>query len=257
MDQSLRGQTALVTGASSGIGAGIALALGAAGAAVVVNYAGNAAGAERVAAEIQAAGGSARVVRADVSQRGRGRGDVRRHAGDVGAPGHPRRELRRPARRPADRDDARAVEHRAGRQPHRRLPVRAGGGPDHAAAAAGPRALAGDRQDPLHLLGARGHPVGGPRQLRGVQGRPEALHAVGRPGAGASSHPRELHRAGRDPDADQPPGLGDARGAAGACSRSSPTGASACRRTSAGPPSGSPPTPPTTCTARRCSWTAA
>jgi glucose 1-dehydrogenase len=68
MDLSLRGQTALVTGGSSGIGAGIALALGAAGAAVVVNYSGNAAGAERVAAEIQAAGGSARVARADVAQ---------------------------------------------------------------------------------------------------------------------------------------------------------------------------------------------
>jgi glucose 1-dehydrogenase len=68
VDQALRGQTALVTGASSGIGAGIALALGAAGAAVVVNYAGNAAGAERVAAEIQAGGGAARVARADVSR---------------------------------------------------------------------------------------------------------------------------------------------------------------------------------------------
>jgi glucose 1-dehydrogenase len=67
-EQPLRGQTALVTGASSGIGAGVALALGAAGAAVVVNYAGNAAGAERVAAEIRAAGGEARPVRADVAR---------------------------------------------------------------------------------------------------------------------------------------------------------------------------------------------
>src|SRR5262249_47256937 len=41
--QPLRGQRALVTGASSGIGEGIARALGAAGASVVVNYAGNAA----------------------------------------------------------------------------------------------------------------------------------------------------------------------------------------------------------------------
>jgi glucose 1-dehydrogenase len=68
MEQALRGQTALVTGASSGIGAGIALALGAAGAAVVVNYAGNPEGAQRVAAGIQAGGGAARVVRADVSR---------------------------------------------------------------------------------------------------------------------------------------------------------------------------------------------
>jgi glucose 1-dehydrogenase len=68
VERPLRGQTALVTGASSGIGAGIALALGAAGAAVTVNYAGNAEGAQRVAAEIQAGGGAARVVRADVSR---------------------------------------------------------------------------------------------------------------------------------------------------------------------------------------------
>jgi glucose 1-dehydrogenase len=68
MDQALRGQTALVTGASSGIGAGIARALAAAGAAVVVNYSGNAAGAEPVAADVQAGGGTARVVRADVSR---------------------------------------------------------------------------------------------------------------------------------------------------------------------------------------------
>jgi glucose 1-dehydrogenase len=68
MEQALRGQKALVTGASSGIGAGIALALGAAGAAVVVNYAGNPDGAQRVAADIQAGGGAARTIRADVSR---------------------------------------------------------------------------------------------------------------------------------------------------------------------------------------------
>ncbi|HEU4368036.1 MAG TPA: glucose 1-dehydrogenase [Methylomirabilota bacterium] len=68
MTQPLRGQKALVTGASSGIGAGIAVALAGAGAAVVVNYAGNPAGAERVVAEIRAGGGEARPVRADVSR---------------------------------------------------------------------------------------------------------------------------------------------------------------------------------------------
>jgi glucose 1-dehydrogenase len=66
--QPLRGQRALVTGASSGIGEGIARALGAAGAAVVVNYSGNAKGAERVVAAIQAGGGEAVAVRADVSR---------------------------------------------------------------------------------------------------------------------------------------------------------------------------------------------
>jgi glucose 1-dehydrogenase len=68
MDQPLRGQKALVTGASSGIGEGIARALGAAGAAVVVNYAGNAEGARRVADGIRAGGADALTIRADVAR---------------------------------------------------------------------------------------------------------------------------------------------------------------------------------------------
>ena len=68
MDQPLRGQKALVTGASSGIGEGIARALGAAGAAVVVNYAANAAGARRVAEAIQAGGVETLTIRADVAR---------------------------------------------------------------------------------------------------------------------------------------------------------------------------------------------
>jgi len=68
MEQPLRGQKALVTGASSGIGEGIARALGAAGAAVVVNYAGNAAGAARVVADLNAGGAEALAIRADVAR---------------------------------------------------------------------------------------------------------------------------------------------------------------------------------------------
>jgi glucose 1-dehydrogenase len=67
-DRPLRGQTALVTGASSGIGEGIARAMGAAGAAVVVNYGGNAAGAGRVVADLRAAGAEALAIRADVAR---------------------------------------------------------------------------------------------------------------------------------------------------------------------------------------------
>jgi 3-oxoacyl-[acyl-carrier protein] reductase len=64
----LKGKVALVTGASKGIGAGIAVALGAAGAAVVVNYASDAAGAERVVSEIVRREGRAIAVQGDVSK---------------------------------------------------------------------------------------------------------------------------------------------------------------------------------------------
>ena len=61
-------QVALVTGASSGIGSAVAIALAAAGAKVAVNYARSAKGAEAVVAEIKAAGGEAIAIQADVSQ---------------------------------------------------------------------------------------------------------------------------------------------------------------------------------------------
>ncbi len=64
----LNGKVAVVTGASKGIGAAIAKALGAAGAAVVVNYASSKEGAEKVVAEIVAGGGTAVAVKGDVSK---------------------------------------------------------------------------------------------------------------------------------------------------------------------------------------------
>jgi len=64
----LQDQVALVTGASSGIGAGIALALGAEGAKVVVNYSSTIDGAKKVVDEITASGGAAMAIRADVSK---------------------------------------------------------------------------------------------------------------------------------------------------------------------------------------------
>jgi glucose 1-dehydrogenase len=63
----LRGQKALVTGASSGIGRAIALALGEAGADVVVNYASGEESARQVVADIEKRGGRAIAHRADVS----------------------------------------------------------------------------------------------------------------------------------------------------------------------------------------------
>lgn len=64
----LAGKVAVVTGASKGIGAGIAKALAQDGAAVVVNYASSKTGAEAVVAAITAAGGRAIAVQGDVSQ---------------------------------------------------------------------------------------------------------------------------------------------------------------------------------------------
>src|SRR5450755_1912667 len=64
----LTNQVAVVTGASKGIGAGIAKALAAEGASVVVNYSSSKEGADRVVQEITAAGGKAVAVQGDVSK---------------------------------------------------------------------------------------------------------------------------------------------------------------------------------------------
>jgi len=63
----LEGQKAIVTGASKGLGAGIAEALALAGCDVALNYSSDRQGAERVAAIVRAAGRKALVVKADVS----------------------------------------------------------------------------------------------------------------------------------------------------------------------------------------------
>jgi len=68
MNLSLNGQRALVTGANSGIGAGVARALASAGASVVVNYVANDEVASAVVKEIHAAGGRAMAIKADVAK---------------------------------------------------------------------------------------------------------------------------------------------------------------------------------------------
>jgi 3-oxoacyl-[acyl-carrier protein] reductase len=69
INKKLAGKVAVVTGASKGIGASIAKHLAAEGASVVVNYASSKAGADKVVADITAAGGKAVAVQGDVSKK--------------------------------------------------------------------------------------------------------------------------------------------------------------------------------------------
>ena len=72
----LTGKVAVVTGASKGIGAAIAKAYAAEGASVVVNYASSKEGADKVVAEIKAAGGKAVAVGGDVSKEAEAQGII-------------------------------------------------------------------------------------------------------------------------------------------------------------------------------------
>jgi 3-oxoacyl-[acyl-carrier protein] reductase len=86
MEAALAGRTALVTGASRGIGRATALALAREGAAVAVNYAGNERAAAEVCGEIVQHGGRAIPLRADVSvasEVGRLIGEIRGQLGEI------------------------------------------------------------------------------------------------------------------------------------------------------------------------------
>ena len=74
MSQKLTGKVAVVTGASKGIGASIAVHLAAEGAAVIVNYSSSREGADRVVGEIVGNGGRAVAVQANLAKEG----DVKR-----------------------------------------------------------------------------------------------------------------------------------------------------------------------------------
>ena len=68
MSKGLKNKVVVVTGASKGLGAEIAKQFGAAGAKVVVNYASSKSGADKVVADVKAAGGQAVAVQGDVSK---------------------------------------------------------------------------------------------------------------------------------------------------------------------------------------------
>ena len=80
----LQGKVALVTGASKGIGAGIARELAARGAAVAVNYSTSKSEAQKLAAEINAAGGRAIAVQGNVADPAAIAPFVQKVAGELG-----------------------------------------------------------------------------------------------------------------------------------------------------------------------------
>ena len=82
--QPLRGQKALVTGASSGIGRAVAIALGRAGADVLVNYVASAPAAEETVGEIRRLGTRALAYQADVSREAEVEGMLQHMLGELG-----------------------------------------------------------------------------------------------------------------------------------------------------------------------------
>jgi glucose 1-dehydrogenase len=82
--QPLRGQKALVTGASSGIGRAVAIALGRAGADVLVNYVSSAPAAEATVGEIRRLGTRALAYKADVSREAEVEGMLQYMLGELG-----------------------------------------------------------------------------------------------------------------------------------------------------------------------------
>jgi 3-oxoacyl-[acyl-carrier protein] reductase len=85
VDKALQGRVALVTGASRGIGRAIAVALGARGAKVIINYASREDAAREAAKAVEAAGGQAAIVGFDVANAGAVTDSIKAIAKDHGS----------------------------------------------------------------------------------------------------------------------------------------------------------------------------
>ena len=189
----LLGQKAIVTGASSGIGRAVALALGKAGAEVVVNHRDNAEGAVAVTREIVEAGGRAWAIRADVSLEDDVLDLFRRGIAELGT-------VDILVNNAGLQRDA-PFDEMTLEQWNTVIAVNLTG--QFLCARPSSGSLARDGKDHLHQLGARSDPLGGARQLRRIEGgRDDDDEDAGARG-GAAQDPREQHRAGRDPDAHQ------------------------------------------------------
>ncbi len=207
----LAGQKALVTGANSGIGRGVAIALGQAGADVIVNYVSGDEAAEAVVDEIRSAGSEALAVKADVSSESEVAAmfaEMMKRFGTIDILVNNAGLQRDSAFKDMTLAQWNTVlgvnltgQFLCSRQAVRGVPApgrRAGG-------------VVRGGQDHLHELGASADSLGRACELRDLQGRHQAADGEHGSGIRAASHPRQRHRARRHPHADQHQRLEHAR----------------------------------------------
>jgi len=194
--QPLLGQKALVTGASSGIGRAVAIALGRAGADVIVNYASSAREADETVAQIRGCGRRALAYKADVSSEAEVEGMFRHMQSELGT-------VDILIANAGLQQDAR-VEDMTLAQWNKVLSINltgqflcARGRTRVSQARRGCGNFACRWQDHLYEFGASSHTLGGSLQLCSLQGGCAFADAEPGAGAGAGTHPRQCHRAGR------------------------------------------------------------
>ncbi len=255
----LRGQKALVTGASSGIGKQVAIALGHAGADVVVNYVADPDKAEEAVAEIhKQCGVNAYAYQADVSSEEQVQGMFQHMYKEFGTIDILVNNAGLQQRRAPGRDDPGRLAHGARRQSDRPIsmfPRRRSANSTTAASCRNcpaPPARSSACRSVHDVI-----PVGGPRQLRRIQGRGQPADEDHGSGTRAAPYPGQRHLARRDQDPDQYRRLEDARGRGGTAEADPLPAGRGSRKTSPTPRSGWLPTPPITSPAPPCMWTAA
>ena len=196
----LEGKTALVTGASRGIGRAIAIELAREGAKVAVNYQSNDAKAQEVADEIAKLGGAAMLVKANLANPQEARAMVKQSP-KVRPPRHPGQQRRHHPRCDAPQNDRRELDRGDSDQPECLFLLHFGRHPDHDRAK-----LRADRQ---HQLDERPDGRPWPGQLQRQQGRHHRLHPDRGPGAGQVRHHRQQRLAGIHRDRHVRQGAGD------------------------------------------------
>ncbi len=213
--QRLKGQSALVTGANSGIGKAIALSLAGEGAKVAVNYVADEPAAEAVIGEIRKNKGTAINVKADVSSEDQVSAmfeEILKQFGTIDIL----------VNNAGIQRDASLTEMTLAAW-QKVIDVNLTGAflcTREAAREFKRRGIVPEfderREDPLCQFGARGDTLGAACQLRRFERRYHAAHEVRRAGAGSFRDTGEQHCPGRRQDAHQPVRVGDSRCGKGA-----------------------------------------